>query len=347
MKIRTRRHREAGGADVGNRFFRRWGWQSRGDADAGHETPEPTGDDSTTQTTADDAQTPQGSGWTAGTHMVTTAIRAAVWAALVCGPAALVYAITGGTSTPSVIATSSSQDTMSARAATGEFAERFVTDWLHANNTDDLSDYLAVPDEVQLPDDPVADTSAAEIAQITQERSGAWSITVGADVQDTDQDKTHRRYYQVSVAYDSGAMAAMSLPTPMPAPQTMEPPNTAYSTDLALDSAPVQAVADFLAAALTGKGDLDRYISPGAGLRPVSPTPYKDIEIAGVESDLDLNETSNPDDGTTAHVFVTATAETPDKGSIPIQYALTLRSRDGRWEIAAIDPTPQIEQPSR
>lgn len=300
---------------------------------------------STVRNEPPDGDLQAGHGWSAGSHWSATAVRTAVWIAVACGPIALIGVVVGGPSTPQVIQTAGVDGAASERAAVGEFSERYVTTWVETdtNNLGRLKTYVELPDTLSWPTDAGAEATAAQTSGIEQQPTGLWSVTVGADVTPAGSEDTERRYFQVAIRYDEGAMIATGLPAPVPAPRTAEPPDTEYGSEVATDSAAGETIDDFLNAMLAGRGDIARYVSPGSGLKSISSAPYQDVQVEYIESDVDLlADTSGPEDGDEAEVLVTAKAETKNGAATPVQYALTLRSRDGRWEVAAIGRTPLV-----
>ncbi|MGH3357431.1 MAG: conjugal transfer protein [Nocardioidaceae bacterium] len=306
----------------------------------------------TTTTTSPPAAPPDtdlqvGHGWSAGAHWAATAVRTSVWIAVVCGPIALIGVLIGGPSAPPVVQAAPVDATVSERAAVGEFAERYVTTWVEtdSDNVGRLKSYVQLPDTLSWPTEAGGEAGAAEVSGIGQQPTGLWSVTVGTDVTAAGTDTVKRRYFQVAISYDGGAMVAAGLPTPVPAPPTAEPPEPAYGSELMVDSAAGETIADFLRAMLAGRGDIARYVSPGSGIEAISSAPYRDVRIEYIDSDVDLMaDSSGPSDGETANVLVTAKAQTDNGAEMPVQYALSLRSRDGRWEVSAVGQAPLTDE---
>lgn len=311
----------------------------------GRVQPQTATESGTTSTDPSDGDLQVGHGWSAGSHWATTAVRTSIWVAVACGPVALVGVLVGGSSTPQVVQAAGVDTVAGERAAVGEFAERYVTTWVETDNDNlgRLKTYVQLPDTLSWPTEAEGNAGAAQVSGIAQQPTGLWSVTVGTDVTSSGSDSSKRRYFQVAIRYDDGAMVAAGLPAPVPAPRTAEPPDTAYGSELSLDTAAGETIGDFLTAMLAGRGDISRYASPGSGLQALSSAPYQDVELQYIESDVDLMaDTSRPEDGDEAEVFVTAKAKTEGGAATPVQYALTLRSRDGRWEVASIGQTPQV-----
>ena len=97
------------------------------------------------------------------------------------------------------------------------------------------------------------------------------------------------------------------------------------------------AVGEFLAAYLTGSGEVSRYLAPGVTLAPVSPAPYTAVsvqQVAAVEQAAAAEQM--PADGTKVRVLVRVEARDAE-GRWPLAYELTLKARSSRWEVAALE----------
>lgn len=172
-----------------------------------------------------------------------------------------------------------------------------------------------------------------------EQGSGYWAVTVAADVL-TAVDGEYRpggwRYYTVGVAERDGRWVATGLPAQVPAPATGEDHPRLAVANLAAprDEPQVATVERFLAALLAGEGDLDRYVAPGAQLRPIHPAPYTETRLAR------LGLAEQPDGGVLARVEVVAAD--PAGVAHRLHYSLALVERDGRWEVAAVHPAPPL-----
>ena len=110
------------------------------------------------------------------------------------------------------------------------------------------------------------------------------------------------------------------------------------------------AVQQFLAALSAGTGEISRYIAPGTSLRAISPAPYKSVKVVDLVSVRDFSgEPAGkvPDDGIKIRVLATAELAVTATDSVTGQYALTLTSRGGRWEVSAMDPSPLLPAPEQ
>ncbi|MFJ8856107.1 conjugal transfer protein [Streptomyces sp. NPDC102437] len=314
---------------------------------------------------------PQGvAGWSTGAQAnTTTVIRWTAWGLLVLGPllGALAYlsvpAQAGLTQKPLPPAAPAASG---AQGAAG-FAQLFVAAYVSAGEDD--QDELAVyyPDATGLRLEGESGQRRPEqltVVRLRQTAPKVWSVTVAARItgpapdtkpkgarrSDDKEDAPVLRYFQVPVATaptPSGASGytALAMPAEVAAPEQITAPGLVYGPMRpALPSDPrTQAVTEFLTAYLTGAGELDRYLAPGTRLAPVRPAPYTGIALdtLAIEGEKGAEPvTTVPADGTTLRLLAAARATGHDKVRLPLTYALTLKARAGRWEIAGLDGAP-------
>jgi hypothetical protein len=137
--------------------------------------------------------------------------------------------------------------------------------------------------------------------------------------------------YQVAVSTTDMGATPLTMPGQVPRP--------ARTGALAAD---VQAVASnhpaaatvngFARALLSNSGDLSRWLAPGSTLTPVTPKVCQQIETA-VSSFTTVPDV--PGDGQEAAVLTDLVCRTSASTQRTFQYTLTLRGRDGRWEVAS------------
>jgi hypothetical protein len=145
------------------------------------------------------------------------------------------------------------------------------------------------------------------------------------------------RYYAVPVAADGAgsSFTVTGAPGVVAGPARAEVPKSSYGVTIPggdLSS----AVGEFLAAYLTGVGEVSRYLAPGVKLTAVSPAPYTAVAVqeeSAVEEAAAAEQV--PADGTTVRVLASVEARNAD-GRWPLAYELTLKARSGRWEVAAL-----------
>ncbi|MGW0770750.1 conjugal transfer protein [Streptomyces sp. NPDC002676] len=268
--------------------------------------------------------------------------RVAVWTVIAAGPIALAVAIT---STPTTVAAApgakpTAVRTTAAGADPGGYAQVFVGAWLRSSANDATSAQArlaqSMAPDVDLPA-PASDARSAPwsvtAVRSAQRGAGAWAVTVAAQYADGSV-----RYYTVPVtaSRDGASFTVTGAPGVVAGPARAAVPKSSYAVtvpegDLSL------AVGQFLAAYLTGAGEVDRYLAPGVRLSAISPAPYTAV---AVEQVLAIEEAAAseqvPADGTKVRVLAEVEARDAD-GRWPLAYELTLKARSGRWEVAAVE----------
>lgn len=295
--------------------------------------------------------------WTGGSQLATRAATVGLWLALICGPVALLLAVSVGAAAGTPIRPAAAPaDPAGERAAVEEFAQRFVVAWLQTPRGQEaqLQAYITAA-ALTLPEQPftAADPATANVAHVA---AGVWAVTVAVTVTtpaqptaattppspNTPASTSTRRYFQVPVNYTAGALVAAALPAPTAAPATAAAPRLAYRNPGPLSGPLAASVQGFLTALLTGNGDVTRYSSPGTAIAAVTPPPYTAVTVNDLMVDRDLaGLTGQPAAGDQVRLLATATATAGPKQAITVQYALTLLARAGRWEVKAVDATPE------
>ncbi|MFD5425597.1 conjugal transfer protein [Streptomyces sp. NPDC127084] len=314
-------------------------------------------------------------GWSTGAQANTTAIlRWTAWGLLVLGPLLGAFAYL---SVPAEAGMAQKRPTPTAPAATGSqgaagFAQLFVAAFISAGEGD--QDRLAgyYPGATSLRLEGESDRRRGEqltVVRLRQIDRGVWSVTVAARITATkptappadgdrpDEKKVAKaaaaqavRYFQVPVATattpgGASGYTALAMPAEVAAPERIKAPSLVYGPMRpALPADPrTQATTEFLTAYLTGTGELDRYLAPGTHTTAITPTPYSGIAVdsLAVEGEKGTEPvTAVPGDGTTLRLLVALRATGPDEIRVPLTYALTLKARAGRWEIASLDGAP-------
>ncbi|MER6610772.1 conjugal transfer protein [Streptomyces sp. NPDC000927] len=321
-------------------------------------------------------------GWSTGAQANTAAaLRWTAWGLLVLGPllGALAYL-----SAPAQAGLPKKMPPPAAPAATGAqgaagFAQLFVDAFISAGegDQDELAAYYPDATGLRLEGKPGQRRGEQlTVVRLRQTAPGIWSVTVAARITGPNPNPTAKpadgqrpdnpgtgqsaravRYFQVPVATapaPSGASGytALAMPAEVAAPERIKAPGLVYGPMRpALPSDPrTQAVTEFLTAYLTG-GDLDRYLAPGTNLAPVLPAPYTGIALdtLAIEGEKATEPvTTVPADGTTLRLLAAVRATGHDGARLPLTYALTLKARASRWEIADLDgaPAPATASPA-
>ncbi|SEF37110.1 Conjugative transposon protein TcpC [Amycolatopsis pretoriensis] len=228
------------------------------------------------------------------------------------------------------------------------WAEMYVRAWLSATRDDSAGlevFYPAATKSQRAPGTqvPVDTATVSAVSPV----GGQWSVVVVADVLQLQPDGKRRATTmcaQVTMVGAEDAYVAAALPSPVACPGTGPAVALGYN-EVADPGGPIsQSVAGFLGAYLTGQGQLDRLISPGARLAPPHPAPFTDVRVVELRTRerFEPGQAARPPDGTAVSVFAHALAFDVIAQSTPVDYALTLLARAGRWEVKEIDPGPQL-----
>ncbi|WP_331765348.1 conjugal transfer protein (plasmid) [Streptomyces sp. NBC_01384] len=270
--------------------------------------------------------------------------RLAVLTAIAAGPVALCVAVA---STPTTVQAATPSKPAAVRTAAvaadpGGYAQLFVSIWLRSSADDATSAQArlaqSMAPDVELPAPAPAAGAQSKPESVTAVRSaqregGAWSVTVAAQYADGSV-----RYYAVPVTVSGtgGPFTVTGAPGVVAGPVRAEVPKSSYGVTVP-EGDLSSAVGEFLAAYLTGAGEVDRYLAPGVKLTAVSPAPYVAVsaeQVSAVEEAAAAEKV--PADGTAVRVLVQVEAR-DSGGRWPLGYELTLKARSGRWEVAALE----------
>jgi hypothetical protein len=310
-------------------------------------------------------------GWKASTaHLsgITRLVRLGVWALVASGPVLGALAFLAASGPAQGVTKPAAAASPSSEVGPAGFAELFVSAYLQAGQGTerDLAPYYSGSVALSVKPGTRTATQSTVIAS-HQVQPGYWSITVAADV--TAQDDTGKaqrlgvQYFRVGVQAAGPARAggasesdtavagytATSLPAQVAAPAALKPGALAYESDRGSSSTDpaVDTAKGFLSAYLSGTSELDRYTSPGTRLRAISPAPYSAVKVTGVQDDsTSASQQKVPADGTVLHQLVQVDATDQAGSPVSLSYALTLKSRAGRWEVASVDDAPALRASS-
>lgn len=231
------------------------------------------------------------------------------------------------------------------------WAEMYVRSWLSASRGDPAGLGAFYPDGMRSEREVGSQIPVATAAvSVVSPSPDAWSVVVAANLLTLQPDGSHPAKItceQVSFVGDGSSYAATSLPTPVACPSTSAPPVLAYGQSAAPAGPIGQSVTGFLTAYLVGQGQLDRYVSPGTSIVPVSPTPYASIRLEDLRTreTFEPGQAARPLDGTQVRVLARARCFDATGQNTLADYPLTLTARSGRWELTRIDPVP-LREPS-
>ncbi|MER6075479.1 conjugal transfer protein [Streptomyces sp. NPDC001817] len=301
---------------------------------------------------------------------VSAVLRWGAWLLLIAGPLLAVAAFlrpvaAAGAPAPAPKSSVVVRDT----SGPAGFAQLYVAAYVEAGKGTEasLAPYYPLMRDISLQAEPGAQHADRLAAvRVTQASPGYWSVTVAALVipsskngaasgqttQGGSQDEAGAgpvlRYFQVPVkaAGTGGGYEAAALPAEVAAPATGgEAPQLDYGAPVPADThdPAVATISEFLAAYLTGGGELDRYLSPGTSLVAVSPAPYTKVSVTQLaEQGGDFAANAPVTEGARRELLVDVAATGTDGQVRPLTYALALKARAGRWEIAAVDAAPRL-----
>lgn len=282
-------------------------------------------------------------------------VRWGLWSVVCAGPLLGAVALAQSPSESAVAAQRPAVESRASQAVDtagpGGFAALAVEAYLTAAEGDEerLAPYFpeaALEGGVSLPGE--AETDAVERVapvRVAKAGSGTWSVTVSARLDGG------VRYFQVPVAERRGqdGLVGMALPGEVAAPKQAELVELDYGRPAPpRDGDPAAATLQaFFDAYLTGGGQLERYLSPGTSLHAVSPAPYARAEVTQFalsgsdDADEGAEAEKPPADGQRQQLLVDVEAEAAKGVERPMTYALELAARDGRWEVAGLQPAPR------
>ncbi|PWJ02572.1 conjugal transfer protein [Streptomyces sp. NWU49] len=267
--------------------------------------------------------------------------RIALLTAIAAGPLALCIAVT---STPATVQAATAAKPAAVRTAAvaadpGGYAQLFVSAWLRSSADDETSVQArlarSMAPDVDLPD-PASDVQpvprSVAVVRSAHRDGGAWLVTVAAQYADGSV-----RYYTVPVTVDraGSSFTVTGAPGVVAGPARAEAPKSPYRVAVP-EGDLSSAVGEFLAAYLTGAGEVDRYLAPGVTLTPVFPAPYTAVSVQQVSAVEEAAAAGHvPADGTKVRVLARVNAQDAH-GRWPLAYELALKARSGRWEVATL-----------
>ncbi len=221
------------------------------------------------------------------------------------------------------------------------FAELFIAAYLSAGE-DEIGALDPFMDDVVLDGVEAGSWSAVRTTSLgAQEVSpGYYAVVVAAEVVATAPESGDQpvgvRYFSVGVVETTTGWVVTGLPALIPPPPRVSAPELLIGRFDGLDGAPglEEMLPRFLAAFLTGDGELTRYTSPSTAIVAVQPPPFISVEV------LRAGLAETPDGSTEVGVVVRAT-DTDGRTQI-LEYALVVEQRDGRWEVSRLLPAPTL-----
>jgi hypothetical protein len=223
-------------------------------------------------------------------------------------------------------------------AAAAGFAELAVRRWMEADAQSQTLARLFV-DRPQLSDlhHRVVVNSTNTVAASTIV-AGYWSLTIAVDFTPVAIGAVKTTWFvQLGVANDrAGRYVALTTPAvvsdPRPATPLPSLSQAALTTPSPEDPVAV-TVTGFLAALLTGNGQVDRYLAPAVQIDAVSPSPFETVRLDGIASTRT---------GAAVVVRVSASARSSSGDEWMLGYELALVERDGQWQVRSMRGSPSL-----
>jgi hypothetical protein len=176
------------------------------------------------------------------------------------------------------------------------------------------------------------------------ENAGSWAYLVAAQVRERPaaEEPFHDlglQFFRVTMVESGGGCqgwAPAALPMQVPAPDLAATAPSRYPVPLASSGTDLSRTLEaFFAGMLTGAGDIERYLAPGATVAPIVPPPYAEVTLSELRGWAGTPRDGVPPDGTVVRVLATVTV---DRAALPLDYPVTVSVRGGRWEVLAVDP---------
>lgn len=226
------------------------------------------------------------------------------------------------------------------------FAQEFVVTYLSASSGEQErlaafvggNQQITLPKSAQQVSDPVVVYAARSLANGNLD---VWTVTVSVRVGKEASATTPRQYYRVAISVAEGRLRALTLPAAVEPPGRGADLAQAYSSPCAEDTPLAQVARGFLAAYLTGSGDVSRYTSLDAGIAALHPAPFSALSTVTITADNSSCGTS----GTTARILANTNPKS-DSGAAPsLAYPLTMVRTEGQWQVRSIDALPALKEP--
>lgn len=291
--------------------------------------------------------------WTGGSVWASRGATVGLWGLLLVWPVAIALVVPGPGTASNAAPTQVNAVRDTSEQSAGAVASGFVAAWLSATKDDstELQRYVSTAG-MDLPDKGWAfrNLTIASVGEATS--AGFVPVQVAADVEETsiqaDAPVTswQQRYFAVTVQVSDGAIGVVGMPAPVTGPAApAKQPDLDYSANISSNS-PVSATASsFLAAYLTGNGEVSRYVTPEVEISAIEPAPYSAVKVNDVSANAAPAE--KPADGDVLNVLVKSELVSGTGQTISADYILTMTARADRWEVTSIDPTPTVKPTTR
>lgn len=286
--------------------------------------------------------------WTRGPDLAATLMTIGFWVLLVLGGIGGLGTLTSTSGAGQSASDDGSGDGGQERQLAQGHALQVARAWASASQEDpgqvtELLPQLSVSD-LPAAVDPVVGVVVQDAEPVDEV---TWAVTVAVTSRTTASEDepaapSTTQYLRVAVAVDGHSARVLTLPAIVAGPAPMTMPELAYPRDLPSRSEVAGSIGGFMSALLAGEGDVARYTTPGAEMRPVTPAPYAEVQVTEVRTtQTESDPIASPTGGQVLEVLVSVTASTEDRTD-RLQYPLQLTARDGRWEVTRVRPGPLV-----
>lgn len=300
----------------------------------------------TSKKTSAERKAAQGHPWTRGGEIGSKMIGAVLAFGIVAGYLGLGIGWLALNRPVEAIAQTTTESETASQGLAGGYAIGFVSAWLNATRNDpgELAEFTDLTGKGSFLSPEPWEYRDLDVVAVTPVTDQFTNVLVSANVKETTTDDDNeittwpRRYWSVPIATGSdGEVSTAGFPAPVNAPPAADV-SLSYPESVSRTGDAGKAATDFLAAYLTGTGDITRFIAPDAQITPIQPTPFTRIDVIDVVSNKVAAEST--DEGDEIRLLATIGAQRQDDRIVPVNYALTMTIRAGRWEISQIDPAP-------
>lgn len=227
------------------------------------------------------------------------------------------------------------------------FAKDFVVTYLSATSgqREQLADFVGGEQQIKLPS--TARKVSEPMVVFTSRSIGrpdidVWAVTVSVKIAKAGTAAGLREYYRVPVSVSpDGRRRALTLPSAVGAPGRGNDLAQNYAASCGSETPVAQLATGFLAAYLTGSGDVARYAAPNSGITALQPAPYTEVESTTVSA----QDASCGASGTSARVLATVDPKIATGPTPSLAYPLTLVRNGGQWQVLSMDPLPALRDP--
>jgi len=287
--------------------------------------------------------------WTGGSVWASRGATVGLWSILLVWPVAIALIVPGPGSASNAAPTEVNAVRAVSEQSAGAVASGFVAAWLSATKDDsvELQRYVSTSG-MKLPDTGWAfrNLTIASVGEAT--KAGFVPVQIAADVEETSIEEEapvtswQRRFFAVTVQVSDGTIGVVGMPAPIAGPATpAKQPDLNYSANVSSTSPVADTAASFLAAYLTGNGEVSRYVTPDAEISAITPAPYSAVKVSTVSANA--APADKPADGDVLNVSIKAELVSGTGQTISAAYVLTMTARADRWEVTSIDLTPTVK----